>query len=125
MKPELLDLKKCDAVYDRGAFEAIFETDRQAYVELILKLLKPADFRYILNVYEYEDEIFKGPPRACKKEEVLRLFNGHKRTTGTNLLQTKTELLSQEDYSEYGQTRFNIQGEMTKCIYAIQPVCIQ
>ena len=70
MSPKLL-VQKCDAVYDRGAFEAIFEADREAYVELILKLLKP-DFRYILNVFEYQDEIFKGPPRACKQEEVFR-----------------------------------------------------
>ena len=57
MKPDILENGKCDAVYDRGAFEAIYESDRQAYVRTILSLLT-SDFRYILNVYEYEDEVF-------------------------------------------------------------------
>merc|ERR1712018_685674 len=100
-KMKLLDgLEKCDAVYDRGAFEAIFEADREAYVQLILNMLK-SDFRYILNAYEYQDEVFKGPPRACTREEVVRLFNGHKRDNG---LHTKTEILSEEDYREYGRS---------------------
>ena len=57
MKPDILENGKCDAVYDRGAFEAIYESDRQAYVRTILSLLT-SDFRYILNVYEYEDEVY-------------------------------------------------------------------
>ena len=39
MKPDILENGKCDAVYDRGAFEAIYESDRQAYVRTILSLL--------------------------------------------------------------------------------------
>ena len=73
MKSDVLD-EKCDAVFDRGAFEAIYEADRNAYVEIMYSLLTP-DFRYILNVYEYEDEVFKGPPRACHRQEVTRLFS--------------------------------------------------
>ena len=57
MKVDVLEHGKCDAVYDRGAFEAIYESDRQAYVRTILALLT-SDFRYILNVYEYEDEVY-------------------------------------------------------------------
>ena len=54
MKVELLE-DKCDSVFDRGAFEAIFEADREAYAKLVLSLVKP-DFRYILNIYDYEGE---------------------------------------------------------------------
>ena len=114
MKPELVE--KLDAVFDRGAFEAIFESDRAQYVQLIMQMLKE-DFRYILNVYEYEDAIFKGPPRACKKDEVLQLFNGHK----FNGKETKATILSEEDFSQYGKDRWNIQDpNMKKFIYAIQ-----
>ena len=75
MKAELLE-DKCDSVFDRGAFEAIFEADREAYAKLVMSLVKP-DFRYILNIYDYEGE-YSGPPRSCKKEKVFSLFNGHK-----------------------------------------------
>ena len=76
MKPELLEHGKCDAVYDRGAFEAILESDRKSYVQTILPLLS-SDFRYLLNFYEYQDEVFKGPPRSCDRKEVTELFSGH------------------------------------------------
>jgi len=95
MKSELLGEKKCEAVFDRGAFEAIYETDREAYVKLILNCVSP-DFRYILECYEYEGE-YKGPPRSCKKEKVFELFGGHK--IGPNLV-SKAELLDQEDALE-------------------------
>ena len=82
MKTELLGEKKCEAVFDRGAFEAIYETDREAYVKLILDFVTP-DFRYIVECYDYEGE-YKGPPRSCKKEKVFELFRGHK--IGPNLV---------------------------------------
>jgi len=81
MKGELLGVEKCEAVFDRGAFEAIYEADREAYVKLILNFVTP-DFRYIVECYEYEGE-YKGPPRSCKKEKVFALFGGHK--IGPNL----------------------------------------
>lgn len=110
MKPELLGFQ-VDAVFDRGAFEAIYEKDRQAYVDLILQFVQAADFRYILNVYEYQDEVFKGPPRACPAEEVYKLFNTDS---------SKAQLLSQENFYDYGKERWNIQDKnMKKCIYGI------
>ncbi len=116
MKPSLLGPAKMDAVFDRGAFEAIFEADRQAYVKLMFQFLQP-DFRYILNVYEYQDEIFKGPPRACKKDEVLKLFDG----ISFEGKVSKATILSEEDFSEYGKSRWNIQDpDMKKIIYAIR-----
>ena len=75
MKPDVLDGGKCNAVFDRGAFEALYEADREAYIKTMFSLLT-SDFRYILNVYEYEDDVFKGPPRACERKEVARLFSG-------------------------------------------------
>jgi len=92
MKPELIGEDKCDSVFDRGAFEAIFEADRESYAKLILQFVKP-DFRYILNIYDYGGD-YKGPPRAAKKEEIFGLFNGHK--MGSNVV-SKAELLMQED----------------------------
>ena len=72
MKPELIGEDKCDSVFDRGAFEAIFEADRESYAKLILQFVKP-DFRYILNIYDYGGD-YKGPPRAAKKEEIFVLL---------------------------------------------------
>jgi hypothetical protein len=113
MKPGLLEVK-CDAVFDRGSFEAIYETDREAYINLILNLLSQ-DFRYILNVYEYQDPVFKGPPRSADRNQVLKLFTGRK----VHGKETKAKILSQDDYSDYGKTRYNIQGDMVKFIYQI------
>ena len=115
MKPELLENGKCDAVYDRGAFEAIYESDREAYVKTVLPLLT-SDFRYVLNVYEYEDEVFKGPPRSCKRDEVDRLFAGHSIEGKQSII----ELLGDYDFTEYGSSKYNIKGKMTKFIYAIR-----
>ena len=75
MNPAILGEKKCDAVFDRGAFVAIYESDREAYVKLILNLVTP-NFRYILNSFDYEGKKTT-PPRSCKKEKLFALFNGH------------------------------------------------
>ncbi len=75
MSPDLLDFK-FDAVFDRGAFEAIAEADRKGYIQTILKLLSP-DFRYVLNCYEYEDDVFKGPPRSIPRQVVTDMFSGY------------------------------------------------
>jgi len=115
MKAELLE-DKCDSVFDRGAFEAIFEADREAYAKLVMSLVKP-DFRYILNIYDYEGE-YSGPPRSCKKEKVFSLFNGHKTGPGH---ESKVELLAQEDALEYFKLRnWNVESSI-KCIYGIKP----
>ena len=37
-----------------------------------------------------------------------------------NGLGIQAKVVQAEDYTEYGKTRFNIQGAMTKFIYAIQ-----
>ena len=82
-----------DAVYDRGALEAINVGDRQAYVKLMGKLVGKSfrwdfcrrvlwlketfisvHFRYVLNAYEYDDSEFQGPPRNLPRDEVFNLF---------------------------------------------------
>jgi hypothetical protein len=67
MVPEILG--KFEAVFDRGAFEAIDEPDREAYADLILQCLAPK-FRYLLNGNEYEAGDYKG----FLREQVFKLF---------------------------------------------------
>jgi thiopurine S-methyltransferase len=71
MIPELLG--KFEAVFDRGAFEAIGEVDREAYADLILQCLAPK-FRYLLNGYEYEAGDYQGTPRCVPRVQVFKLF---------------------------------------------------
>jgi hypothetical protein len=71
MKPEIMG--KFEAIFDRGSFEAINEKDREPYSDFIFKILAP-EFRIILNGYEYNSDVFKGPPRNVNREEVYKLF---------------------------------------------------
>ncbi len=71
MKPEIIG--KFEAVFDRGAFEAINEFDRDAYASLVLQCLAPK-FRYVLNGYEYPVGEFRGPPRNVPREQIFKLF---------------------------------------------------
>ena len=115
MKPTLLPNGPVDAAYDRGAFEAIFESDRKAYIQSMLSFMQP-DFRYIVNCFEYDEaEEFKGPPRKCMRDQVCKLFDGHAIQDKV----TKTEILSIDDYTEYG-VKWNLKW-MTKIVYGIKP----
>merc|ERR1712130_1000705 len=62
-----------DAVYDRGALEAINVCDRQGYVKLMHQIVGN-EFRDVLNAYEYDDSVFQGPPRNLPRDEVFNLF---------------------------------------------------
>ena len=73
MNFDLQSYGKCDAVFDRGAFEAIEVIDRPAYVKQVMKLVKP-QFRYILNGFEYEDPAFFGPPRPINFLQLSQYF---------------------------------------------------
>lgn len=64
---------KVDAVFDRGSFEAIYEEDRPRYLELMAKILAPK-FRIILNGYEYDNTVFKGPPRHVDHKVVQDMY---------------------------------------------------
>lgn len=64
---------KFDAVFDRGAFEAIDEADRDRYADVMFNILEK-DFRYLLQGSEYEEKVFKGPPRCVPRQQVYKLF---------------------------------------------------
>lgn len=65
-------LGKFDAVWDRAALVAIYEEDRESYVELMKSLLAP-DFRYLVTVLQrarYTDE----PPFSISVDLTKELF---------------------------------------------------
>ena len=96
MTPKILEHGKCDAVYDRGAFDAIFESDREEYVKTIFSLLNH-DFRYLLNIYDYENEIFQGP--SDSKQKIEELFSRNFVSDG---LITKIEVIEESSYETEG-----------------------
>ena len=106
MKAELLP-EKCDAIFDRGAFEAIDVVDRNKYVFKITSFLK-ANFRYILNAFDYQDPVFHGPPRPISPLQMRSYFKDF-----------KCEILIQEDYPK-GKLDFGVE-KMTDIHYLIQP----
>merc|ERR1712236_64489 len=74
-----------DAVFDRGALEAMEEKDRLEYISTIKALLK-TDFVYILSGFDYKPEQKTGPPRPLPLNVVEQLFGEF----------ATVELLSQE-----------------------------
>ncbi|TRY67109.1 hypothetical protein TCAL_07645 [Tigriopus californicus] len=95
-----------DAVFDRGSFEAILEEDRPRYMDLMTKILA-TKFRIILNGYEYDNTVFKGPPRHVDHKVVEEMYG--------NL--GKVEILEATENGTQPQ-RFNL-SKMTKFIYFI------
>jgi len=98
-----------DAVYDRGALEAINPTDRVNYVT-VMKSLLGQEFRYVLNGYEYDDTIFQGPPRNLPRDEVLTLFKEF----------CDVDILEEADADKASSDRFQLEW-MVKVIYKISP----
>jgi len=98
-----------DAVYDRGALEAVNVGDRQGYVKLMQSLLGKS-FSYVLNAYEYDDSEFQGPPRNLPRDEVFNLFENE-----------IVEVLEEADFSDYGRELYNLSVPMLKVIYEIKP----
>jgi len=78
-----------DAVFDRGALEAMNESDRPAYIATIQSLLKE-DFVYILSGFDYKPEQKTGPPRPLPINVVENLFGKF----------ASVELLAQEKEEE-------------------------
>ena len=123
MTPKVFQHEKCNAVFDRGAFEAILECDRSDYVKIILPLLAN-DFKYILSICDYEDETFVGSV-GCR-QEVKKLFTGHE--IGESV-RTVVELLEEEifqtsglKYSDQNTKAINSSGKMMKLVYCIKCV---
>jgi len=98
-----------DAVYDRGALEAINVCDRQGYVKLMQQIVGN-EFRYVLNAYEYDDSVFQGPPRNLPRDEVFNLFESK-----------IVEVLEEADFSDYGQKNYNMTVPMLKVLYSVRP----
>jgi thiopurine S-methyltransferase len=98
-----------DAVYDRGALEAISVGDRTNYIN-IMKSLLGKEFRYVLNAYEYDDTVFQGPPRHLPRDQVFNLFKDF----------CEVDILEEVDVEGDGPARFNLEW-MVKVIYIIKP----
>ena len=112
MRPHLIG--QFEAIFDRGAFEAINEEDREAYSDLIFKVLAPK-FRIILTGYEYDPGVYQGTPRNVKREEVYKLFG---QQHPENVRPSKVSIVEEADFSEHGK-QFNL-DVMTKFIYLIE-----
>ena len=64
-----------DTVWDRSALSSIPPQYRPFYAEAVKKLLMLENFRYLLLVYEYEDDIVKGPPYSVTENHIRDLFS--------------------------------------------------
>lgn len=64
-----------DAVWDRGSIVAIQPKMRLQYIELMKSLLA-SNFKYLLQVAEYDPSEWHNPPYLLKTEEVNNLFYG-------------------------------------------------
>ncbi|XP_070556820.1 probable thiopurine S-methyltransferase isoform X2 [Ptychodera flava] len=62
-----------DAIWDRGAFNAIMYKERRKYGEMILPMMK-ADTRYLLLTSIYDKSQMTAPPQCIPIEEVLEIF---------------------------------------------------
>ncbi|XP_023338705.1 probable thiopurine S-methyltransferase [Eurytemora carolleeae] len=98
-----------DAVYDRGALEAVSPNDRINYVRVMQSLVGP-EFRYVLNTYEYDDTMFQGPPRNIPRDEVFNLFADF----------CEVDILEEEDESDAAADKFNLEW-MVKVVYLLKP----
>jgi hypothetical protein len=62
-----------EAVWDRGSFGTITYSEQVLYAQTIKRLLAP-DFRYLLLVLEFDENIFKGPPFSVSKDRIHELM---------------------------------------------------
>jgi len=62
-----------DAVFDRGALEALNEEDRNLYLSIMRSCLRD-EFTYLLSGFEYDSSLKEGPPRPLPPKTVNSLF---------------------------------------------------
>ena len=75
LTPDMLE-GPVNCVFDRGSLVAVEAEDRARYARLMDELLRGApEFRYLLLVYEYDQELFSGPPRAVFRKEIDELYS--------------------------------------------------
>lgn len=68
-------LSGIDCVFDRGSLVAILPEERELYAKTMEKFLGGNErFRYLLLTYEYDTNVFPGPPRAVPCEQIRRIF---------------------------------------------------
>lgn len=67
------ELNGVGAVYDRGALVALPRPMRRRYVDYLLGML-PADCRYLVVAYIYNQDEVDGPPFAVPPGELAELF---------------------------------------------------
>jgi len=65
--------KSIEAVWDRGSFGTITYDEQLLYANTMRRLLAP-NFRYLLLVLEFDDNIFKGPPFSVTEQRVRDLY---------------------------------------------------
>jgi len=98
-----------DAVYDRGALEAINVEDRDQYVNIMKSSLQGKDFRYLLHGFEYDITKFQGPPRALHKDLIRDMFGDF----------CDVSVLFEDTNVEYKKA-FNL-DELVQVIYLLKP----
>lgn len=82
MRPYLLDSSTLngtiDLVWDRGSFGTITYEEQVLYARTMKRLLAQ-DFRYLLLVLEFDENLFKGPPFNTSEKRVRQMFGqfGH------------------------------------------------
>nr|CAB3267192.1 thiopurine S-methyltransferase-like [Phallusia mammillata] len=62
-----------DAIWDRGSFVAINESDRPKYAKILCNILKPTG-KVLLNSFTYDSTEFGGPPHSADRETVEKVF---------------------------------------------------
>ncbi|XP_071964897.1 probable thiopurine S-methyltransferase [Antedon mediterranea] len=62
-----------DAIWDRGALEAIDVDQREFYLKLMLSILK-LDGVYLLHCFEFPDGAFETGPHEIKQNEIVEMF---------------------------------------------------
>jgi thiopurine S-methyltransferase len=64
-----------DTIWDRSGFASIPPHYRIFYAEAMKQLLIWDNFRYLLLVYEYEEDSIEGPPFSVTEDQIRELFS--------------------------------------------------
>lgn len=64
-----------DTIWDRSGFASIPPHYRMFYAEAMKQLLTWDNFRYLLLVYEYDEEAVEGPPYSVTEDQIRELFS--------------------------------------------------
>ncbi|RMZ94256.1 thiopurine S-methyltransferase [Brachionus plicatilis] len=76
-----------DCVWDRGALVALPKEQRKKFAQIVCSILKP-EFRYILDAFDYDSNLYQGPPHVVTLEEIQILYGS----------KCKIELIDKNEY---------------------------